>query len=68
MMQTRYTFEELQECPLPEGVDALRLESYLDDEEFEVCYKKLLFKHGFLYYLPLLYRRMSHKSYKIVVK
>jgi hypothetical protein len=48
MMQTRYTFEELQECPLPEGVDALRLESYLDDEEFEVCYKKLLFKHGFL--------------------
>ena len=47
MMQTRYTFEELQECPLPEGVDALRLESYLDDEEFEVCYKKLLFKHGF---------------------
>ncbi|XP_052080646.1 uncharacterized protein LOC127718635 [Mytilus californianus] len=35
MMQTLYTFEELQERPLPEGVDALRLESYLGDDEFE---------------------------------
>lgn len=36
MMKTLYTFEELQERPLPDGVDALRLESYLGDEEFEV--------------------------------
>ncbi|XP_076089117.1 uncharacterized protein LOC143059490 isoform X5 [Mytilus galloprovincialis] len=35
MMKTLYTFEELQERPLPDGVDALRLESYLGDEEFE---------------------------------
>ena len=35
MTQTRYTFEELQERPLPDGVDPLKLESYLDDEEFE---------------------------------
>jgi len=36
LTQTRYTLEELQERPLPEGVDPLRLESYLPDEEFEV--------------------------------
>jgi len=33
--QARYTFAELQESPLPEGVDPLKLESYLEDEEFE---------------------------------
>eukprot|EP00105_Crassostrea_gigas_P036050 XP_019920198.1 PREDICTED: uncharacterized protein LOC105321680 isoform X13 [Crassostrea gigas] len=35
MTKTRYTYEELMEDDLPEGVDAKRLESYLDDEEFE---------------------------------
>ncbi|XP_052813191.1 uncharacterized protein LOC128240559 isoform X3 [Mya arenaria] len=33
--KTRYTFQELLETPLPEGVDPLKLESYLSDEEFE---------------------------------
>ena len=34
--RSRYTFKELQERPLPDGVDPLRLETYLGDEEFEV--------------------------------
>ncbi|KAJ8320369.1 hypothetical protein KUTeg_001956, partial [Tegillarca granosa] len=33
--QAKYSFDELMERPLPEGVDPLRLESYLEDEEFE---------------------------------
>jgi hypothetical protein len=32
-----YTWEELQERPLPEGVDPQQLEKYLADEEFEAC-------------------------------
>ena len=36
LTQTRYTLEELQERPLPDGVDPLKLEAYLPDEEFEV--------------------------------
>ena len=36
LMRTRYTWEELQERPLPEGVDPLRIEAYLVEEEFEV--------------------------------
>jgi supervillin len=35
LTQNRYTWEELQERPLPTGVDLLKLESYLTDEEFE---------------------------------
>jgi supervillin len=36
LLKTKYTWEELQERPLPEGVDPLKLELYLEDEEFEV--------------------------------
>jgi len=36
LCQTRYSWEELQKRPLPDGVDPLRLEFYLTDEEFEV--------------------------------
>ncbi|KAK3605398.1 hypothetical protein CHS0354_036306 [Potamilus streckersoni] len=32
--KTRFTFAELQECPLPEGVNPLKLEWYLSNEEF----------------------------------
>ncbi|KAL4217138.1 hypothetical protein ACF0H5_023592 [Mactra antiquata] len=35
LTKTRYTFLELLETPLPEGVDPLKLESYLSDAEFE---------------------------------
>ncbi|XP_060084350.1 uncharacterized protein LOC132563623 [Ylistrum balloti] len=35
MTKTCYTFAELQERPLPEGVDPLKLEKYLIDDEFE---------------------------------
>lgn len=35
MNHSRYTFDELQERPLPEGVDPLKLETYLSDEEFQ---------------------------------
>ena len=36
LCQMRYSWEELQKRPLPDGVDPLRLECYLTDEEFEV--------------------------------
>ena len=36
LSRTTYTRSELQETPLPEGVDPTRLESYLNDEDFQV--------------------------------
>lgn len=36
MMKKQYTLAELQTRPLPDGVDELKLESYLTDEEFKV--------------------------------
>ncbi|XP_075678014.1 uncharacterized protein LOC113790626 isoform X2 [Dermatophagoides pteronyssinus] len=33
--QSTYSYEELKRRPLPEGINILCLESYLDDEEFE---------------------------------
>ena len=36
LTKMRYTLSELQERPLPEGVDPLRMEAYLHDSEFEV--------------------------------
>ena len=39
---TQYTFAELQVRPLPEGVDPLKIESYLVDSEFEVFFNDLL--------------------------
>lgn len=35
LCQSRYSWEELQRRPLPDGVDPLRLEFYITDEEFE---------------------------------
>jgi supervillin len=35
LCQTQYSWEDLQRRPLPDGVDPLRLEFYLTDEEFE---------------------------------
>ena len=37
---TMYSWEELQKRPLPDGVDPLRLECYLVDDEFEVPYSR----------------------------
>jgi len=37
LKRAKYKWAELQERPLPDGVDPLRLESYLTDEEFNVC-------------------------------
>ena len=34
--KTRFTLAELLEPTLPEGVDPLKLESYLSDEDFQV--------------------------------
>ena len=45
LSKTRYTWQELQERPLPEGVDPLKMEAYLHDSEFEVslsCRKSFL--------------------------
>lgn len=36
LLKTKYTWEELQERPLPEGVDPLKMEQFLQDDEFEV--------------------------------
>ena len=44
LSKTRYTLEELQERPLPEGVDPLRMEAYLHDREFEVNLRVIV--HG----------------------
>ena len=41
--KTRFTLAELLEPTLPEGVDPLKLESYLSDEEFQVIGFKLSF-------------------------
>ncbi|XP_076444912.1 uncharacterized protein LOC143282905 isoform X2 [Babylonia areolata] len=49
LTQTRYTLEELQERPLPDGVDPLKLESYLADKEFE---EVLEMKRAEFYALP----------------
>lgn len=38
LSRDRYTLAELQERPLPEGVDPSKLESYLSDEEFQVSF------------------------------
>lgn len=38
LSRDRYTLKELQEKPYPPGVDPLRLESYLTDEEFQVLF------------------------------
>ncbi|KFM81009.1 Supervillin, partial [Stegodyphus mimosarum] len=35
LSRDRYSLKELQQKPRPAGVDPLRLESYLTDEEFE---------------------------------
>ena len=34
----RYSLSQLQQRPLPEGVDLQKLETYLNDEEFQVSY------------------------------
>ena len=34
----KYSLSRLQQRPLPEGVDAQKLETYLNDEEFQVSY------------------------------
>ncbi len=36
LSDSRYTWQQLQDRPLPEGVDPLRLEAYLQDDEFQV--------------------------------
>lgn len=36
LSKQQYSIEELTRKPLPEGVDPLRLEDYLSDEDFQV--------------------------------
>lgn len=36
LKRTTYSLNELQERPPPEGVDPTRLESYLNDDDFQV--------------------------------
>ena len=37
--RTQFSLATLKERPLPEGVDAARLETYLSDEEFKKVFK-----------------------------
>jgi len=41
----RYSLSRLQQRPLPEEVDALKLETYLIDEEFQVSYLRIILKY-----------------------
>lgn len=34
--RSRFTLDELKKKPVPEGVDAAKLETYLSDEDFKV--------------------------------
>ena len=36
LSKSEYSWEELQQRPLPDGVDPAKLERYLNDKEFEV--------------------------------
>ncbi len=36
LTSTKYSFDELQQRPLPNGVDPLKLETYLIEDQFEV--------------------------------
>lgn len=38
LSRQQYSIEELTRKPLPEGVDPLRLEDYLSDQDFRVGY------------------------------
>ena len=40
LSKLQYSIEELTKTPLPEGVDPLRLEDYLSDEDFKVGKRK----------------------------
>lgn len=38
LSKREYSWEELQQRPLPDGVDPAKLEKYLSDSDFEVCH------------------------------
>lgn len=38
LSRKNYTFDELQQRPLPDGVNPLKLETYLEEDEFEVSW------------------------------
>jgi hypothetical protein len=37
LSRSAYSWSELQQRPLPDGVDPAKMEKYLSDEEFQVC-------------------------------
>ena len=57
LSRDNYSWDELQQRPLPDGVDPSRLEKYLNDDDFVVrnflaiflksVYNKLCFKNSF---------------------
>lgn len=52
LSKTEYSWEELQQRPLPDGVDPAKLEKYLSGTDFKVNVRYLncsdSLKHGFL--------------------
>jgi len=47
LSKSAYTWNELQQRPLPDGVDPARLEKYLSDEDFVVIKKTSKKLHRF---------------------
>lgn len=60
LSRQQYSIEELTRKPLPEGVDPLRLEDYLSDQDFRVPDKVHLLLSGRSKPLQLLHRQRSH--------
>ena len=46
LSKSNYSWEELQQRPLPDGVDPSRLEKYLSDNDFEVKFNFTLWETG----------------------
>ena len=46
LSKSNYSWEELQQRPLPDGVDPSRLEKYLSDNDFEVKRNITLWETG----------------------
>ena len=46
LSKSNYSWEELQQRPLPDGVDPSRLEKYLSDNDFEVKFNITLWETG----------------------
>lgn len=54
LSKQQYSIEELTRKPLPEGVDPLRLEDYLSDQDFKVRHLAIQSALKFMYCLIII--------------